>query len=402
MSRKSADEIPAIEGGTPVRNCYLPYGKQCLDESDHRAVLRVLAGDYLTTGPAISDFEKKIAEYVGVRYAVAFANGTAALHAALFAAGIVPGDEVITSPITFVATSNAVLYTGGKPVFADVDPVAYHIDPSKIETLITKRTKAILPVDFSGQPVNYEEIRRIADKHGLVVIGDSAHALGATYQGRKVGLFCDMTMFSFHPVKSVTTGEGGVITTDNESYYHKLLQFRTHGITRNPLLWKQEEGSWYYEMQFLGFNYRMTDIQAALGISQMNKLDRFIERRRQIAERYNKAFESLKAVRPPKLQRNVESSWHLYVIRLAPEELTVDRKKIFDALQAENIGVNVHYIPVYTHPFYQELGYQKGICPIAEKCYEEIITLPLFPAMTDQDVDDVIRAVYKVVNYYLI
>jgi perosamine synthetase len=397
---KKIEEIPAIEGGKPVRDRYLPYGRQWLDESDRKAVLEILDGDYITTGPAITQFEEKVATYVGAKYAVAFANGTAALHAACFSAGIGKGDEVITTPMTFVATANAILYTRGTPVFADIDPNTYNINPDAIESRITERTKAILPVDFAGQPVNHEEIKRIAKMHQLVVIEDAAHALGATYNGVKIGSLSDMSVFSFHPVKPITTGEGGIITTNNETYYEKLIQFRTHGITRNPQRCSHFEGPWYYEMQFLGFNYRMTDFQAALGISQMNKLDRFNERRRKIASRYDAAFQNIKSIVIPQQLSNIESSWHLYVIRLIPERLCVDRKKIYEALQAENIGVNVHYRPVYTHLYYQQLGYQKGICPIAEKCYEQMITLPLFPAMTEQDIQDVIHAVRKVLNYY--
>lgn len=402
MAEKGSKEIPAIEGGRPVRDSFLPYGKQWLDEADRQAVLEVLAGDYLTTGPYVSQFEQKVAEYAGAKYAVAFANGTAALHAACFAAGIKTGDEVITTPMTFVATANAVLYTGGTPVFADIDPQTFNISPAAAESLITERTKAILPVDYAGHPVNHEEIKRIADRYGLVVIEDAAHALGAEYNGVKIGSLSDMTMFSFHPVKPVTTGEGGVVTTNNETYYRKLLQFRTHGITRDSRFRRHPEGPWYYEMQFLGFNYRMTDIQAALGISQMNRLDGFNDRRREIAARYNAAFHPLKAVITPQQFPKAKSSWHLYVIRLVLERLSVGRRKIFEALRAEHIGANVHYIPVYAHPYYRELGYAKGLCPVAEKCYEEMITLPLFPAMTEKDIEDVIHAVSKVVNYYML
>lgn len=390
----------AMFGGAPVRQTVLPYGRQWLDDADIEAVVRALKGDYLTTGPLISQFEEKVANYVGAKYAVAFANGTAALHAACFAAGVAEGDEVITSPITFVASANCVLYVGGKPVFADIDPRTYNIDPAAIETCITPKTKAIIPVDYTGQPAELETIMGIAERNGLVVIEDAAHALGAAYQGKKVGSISHLTMFSFHPVKPVTTGEGGVVTTNDETYYQRLIQFRSHGITRKREELQQEHGPWYYEMQFLGYNYRMTDIQAALGISQLDKLDHFIYRRRQIAERYNKAFANLSCVQIPYQMPHVESGWHLYVLRLKPDRLTAGRKEIFEALQAENIGVNVHYIPVYYHPYYQQLGYRKGICPEAERLYEEIITLPLFPAMSDQDVQDVIDAVLKVVTYF--
>lgn len=391
---------PIIQSWSPVRKTFLPYGRQSLDENDIQAVVEALKSDYLTTGPLISRFEEKVANYVGSKYAVAFANGTAALHAACFAAGLGEGDEVITSPITFAASANCVLYVGAKPVFADIDPKTYNIDPIAIEKCITPKTKAIIPVDYTGQPAELESILAIAEKYGLVVIEDAAHALGATYQGKKVGSISHMTMFSFHPVKPVTTGEGGVITTNDETYYQRLLQFRNHGITRERELLQEDHGPWYYEMQFLGYNYRMTDIQAALGISQMDKLDRFIGRRREIAEQYNQAFANLSGVQIPYQMPHVESGWHLYVLRLKPEFLTADRRVIFEALLAENIGVNVHYIPVYYHPYYQQLGYKKGLCPEAERLYEEIITLPLFPAMSDQDVQDVIDAVKKVIKFY--
>jgi len=391
---------PAIEGGQPVRDTYLPYAQQWIDEDDINQVVKTLKGDYLTTGPTIKQFEKRIAEYVGAKYAVAFANGTAALHGAVFAAGIKQGDEVITTPITFAASANAVIYQGGTPVFADIDSKTYNIDTNELKKQITEKTKAIIPVDFTGQPAELVAIKEIAKQHNLVIIEDAAHALGATYQGKKIGSISDMTMFSFHPVKHITTGEGGIITTNHPAYYEKLIQFRSHGITRDPSKLQDHHGPWYYEMQCLGYNYRMTDIQAALGISQFNKLDRLIKRRQQIVNRYNEAFQEMEQMTTPYQLAETESSWHLYIIRLHLDQLTVDRKSIFEALQKENIGVNVHYIPVYYHPYYQGLGYKQGICPNAENLYEEIITLPLFPKMTEKDVEDVIQAVKKVINYY--
>ncbi|TCS83311.1 UDP-4-amino-4,6-dideoxy-N-acetyl-beta-L-altrosamine transaminase [Tepidibacillus fermentans] len=390
----------AIHGGIPVRKEYLPYGQQWIDEEDIKQVVQVLKGNYLTTGPYITEFEKKIAEYVGANYAVAFSNGTAALHGAAFAAGIQHGDEVITTPMTFAASANCVLYQGGTPVFADIDPQTYNIDPEKIEELINEKTKAIIPVDFTGQPVELDRILELAKKHNLIVIEDAAHALGATYNDRKIGSISDMTMFSFHPVKHITTGEGGIITTNNKEYYEKLLQFRTHGITRDRDKLIENHGPWYYEMQFLGYNYRMTDIQAALGISQLKKIDQFVETRKNYAEIYNNAFKDMEEVTIPYQMKEGSSSWHLYILRLNFNQLTASRKEIFEALLKENIGVNVHYLPVYWHPYYQELGYKKGLCPNAEKLYEEIITLPLFPKMSVLDVQDVIKAVKKVINYY--
>lgn len=394
------DNLLAVNGGSPVRDRYLPYSRQYLDEKDIKAVVNILHGEYLTTGPAIEDFERDIAEYVSSEYAVAFANGTAALHGACFAAGVGQGDEVITSPLTFAASSNCIVYLGGKPVFADIQPETFNIDCSTVERLITDRTRAIIPVDFAGLPSDLDTIKQIAAKHKLLVIEDAAHALGAKYKCRSVGSISDMTVFSFHPVKPITTGEGGMVTTNNKDFYLKLKQFRAHGITRELEDSVTNHGPWSYEMQVLGFNYRITDIQAALGCSQLKKLDSFLQRRRWIAERYTEAFKDLDEIICPLEYPGAFSGWHLYVIRLVLEKLSVSRKEIFTALQKENIGVNVHYLPVYRHPYYRELGYTEGLCPNAERIYEQIITLPLFPGMQNQDVIDVIQAVRKVVSFY--
>ena len=381
-----------------MRDTYLPYGKQCIDENDIAAVVDILRGDYLTTGPSIVNFEKSVANYVGAKYAVAFSNGTAALHGACYAAGITEGDEVITTPITFAASANCVLYQGGTVVFADIDSQTYNICPTDIEKKITSNTKAIIPVHFTGQPAQLDEIHALAKKYNLVVIEDAAHALGATYKGEKVGALSDMTMFSFHPVKHITTGEGGILTTNNKEYYDKLMKFRSHGITRDPSLMKENHGPWYYEMQFLGYNYRMTDIQAALGSSQITKLDGFINRRKEIVAEYNEAFVQIPQVQIPYQLPYVDSSWHLYVLKLNLDQLTVSRKEVFEELLKLNIGVNVHYIPVHTLSYYQQLGYEKGSLLNSEKLYEEIISLPLFPLMQDQDVNDVIEAVKLVIG----
>jgi len=295
-------------------------------------------------GPKVAEFERAVADYVGTKYAVAFCNGTAALHSACYAAGVGVGDEVITSPITFAASANCVRYVGGTVVFADIDEETYNIDPAKIRTKITNKTKAIIPVDFTGQPVDIDGIMAIAKKNNLVVIEDGAHSLGATYKGRKVGQTADMTMFSFHPVKPVTTAEGGIIVTNNEEYYKKMLQFRSHGIEQVP--YSQEKGGWYYEMKDLGYNYRMTDLQAALGVSQMKKLDGFIKRRQQIAITYTEALKDVEGIVVPKQLANTTSGWHLYMVQLKH----ANRKKVFNAMRAANIGVHVHYIPVYWHP----------------------------------------------------
>ncbi|MED2728807.1 UDP-4-amino-4,6-dideoxy-N-acetyl-beta-L-altrosamine transaminase [Bacillus thuringiensis] len=392
--------ILGIHGGKPVRETYLPYGQQQIDEYDIQAVVDVLKGDFLTTGPMVQQFEEAIAKYVGAKYAVSFSNGTAALHAACYAAGITEGDEVITTPMTFVASANCILYQGAKPVFADIDNETYNISPKSIEEKITNKTKAIIPVHFTGQPVELEAIQKIAKKNNLIIIEDAAHALGATYKNKKIGSIGDMTMFSFHPVKHITTGEGGVLTTNNPLFYEKLVQFRTHGIERNPKKLLENHGPWYYEMQFLGYNYRITDIQAALGLSQLSKLDSFIKIRKKYVDIYSKEFSCLSEIIIPKQLPQTSSSWHLYIIRLNTKLLKCNRKEFYEALQRENIGVNVHYIPVHLQPFYQKLGYEKGICPQAENVYEEIITLPLFPKMTEADVWDVIQAVRKVLLFY--
>lgn len=390
----------AIHGGNPVRKEYLAYGRQNIDDKDIEAAIKVLKGDYLTTGPFVKEFEEKVANYVGAKYAVAVSNGTAALHMACFVAGIKEGDEVIVSPMTFAASANAVLYCGGIPVFVDIDFLTYNIDPDRIEEKITNKTKAIIPVDFSGQAVDMDRIKEIADKHGLIIIEDAAHALGSEYKGRKVGSQADMVEFSFHPVKPITTAEGGIVTTNKEDLYRKMMIFRSHGITRDHEVLNENHGPWYYEQQFLGYNYRLTDVQSALGTSQMSKIDEFIARRREIVKQYNEAFKNLKEILTPFEADFSNSGWHIYVIKVKPELLTVTRKEIFEALQAENIGVNVHYLPVYLHPYYRDLGYKKGLCPNAEELYENMITLPLFPSMTNKDVKDVIDAVGKVIDYY--
>lgn len=391
----------AIHGGKPVRDTFLPYGRQWIGPDDVQAVIDTLTGDYLTTGPTVRAFEEKVAEYVGAKYAVAVSNGTAALHAACYAAGIKEGDEVITSPLTFAASANCVLYQGGKPIFADIDPRTYNISVHEIEKHITSKTKAIIPVDYTGQAVDLDPMLELADQHNLIIIEDAAHAIGTEYKGRRVGTISHMTEFSLHPVKHITTGEGGIITTDDVDFYNKLMLFRTHGITRNSdFMVDKNQGSWYYEQIELGFNYRITDVQCALGISQLNKLDSFIRRRRELVQKYHQQLATIDGVTIPYEADFSNSSWHLYVILLDLEKFKVGRKEIFEALKAENIGVNIHYIPVYLHPYYQQLGYQKGLCPNAEMVYERMITLPLFPMMADHDVDDVVTALEKVLNYY--
>ncbi|CAM5190866.1 dTDP-4-amino-4,6-dideoxygalactose transaminase OS=Ureibacillus acetophenoni OX=614649 GN=SAMN05877842_104123 PE=3 SV=1 [Ureibacillus acetophenoni] len=372
---------------------FLSYGRQSIDEVDIQTVIDTLLSPYLTQGPKIIEFEKAIAEYVGTKYAVAFSNGTAALHGACYAAGIGVGDEVITTPITFAASANCVRYMGGTVVFADIDAETYNIDPVEIEKKITPKTKAIIPVDFTGQPADMDKIMDIAKKHNLIVIEDGAHSLGAEYKGKKTGTLADMTMFSFHPVKPITTAEGGIIVTNNEEFYNKLILFRSHGIEKTE--YAKEQGDWYYEMTELGYNYRMTDLQAALGLSQITKIDHFLKRRREIARMYNLAFEDISEIVIPKQLEETNSGWHLYMIQL---DAKLNRKDIFDKMRELNIGVHVHYIPVYWHPYYQRLGYQKGLCTIAEQWYESALTLPIHQSMTDEDVKLVISNLTEVVK----
>lgn len=378
---------------------YIPYGRQCLDEEDIQEVVETLRSDFLTTGPRVQEFEKMVAEYVGTKYAVAVSNGTAALHLACMAAGIGEGDEVITTPITFVASSNCVLYCGATPVFADINPRTYNIDVNEIEKHITEKTKAIIAVHFTGQPCEMDKIHEIADRHHLMVIEDAAHALGADYRGRKVGSISDMTTFSFHPVKHITTGEGGMITTNDKELYDKLMLYRTHGITRNHELMEHCDGDWYYQQIALGYNYRITDIQCALGISQLRKLDQFVEKRRSLVERYNQAFSDNEHIITPYQEEGCHNSYHLYVVQLKG----VDRKKVFDNMRKAGIGVNVHYIPVYTQPYYtayyQKKHLEQPVCPNAIQYYENAISLPLYPELTVEQQDYVIGVLEKLVGW---
>lgn len=394
-------EKPAIAGGKPVRETKIYYGHQYIDEDDIQAVVDVLKSDYLTCGPKIGELEKKLCELTGARYAVVCSNGTAALHIAALSAGVGEGDEVITTPITFAASANCALYCGARPVFVDIDPETYNIDPKKVEAAITPRTKAVVAVDYTGQSADLEPLLKICREHNLTLIEDGAHVIGTRYKGQMNGSIADMTMFSFHPVKTVTGGEGGVILTNEEALYQKLLLFRSHGITRDRAQMEHEpDGPWYYEQVALGYNYRMTDMQAALIISQLDKLPVFVKRRKEIVARYNEAFARLPELFVQQEIPESDTTRHLYILRIVPERLKIDRKQFFEALEAENVCCNVHYIPVYYFPYYEKLGYRKGLCPNAEKLYEEIITLPLYYAMSDADVESVIEAVTKIVVYF--
>ena len=391
----------AINGGAPVRSTTIGYGRQYIDEADIAAVVETMQSPALTCGPKITELEKKLCEVTGAKYAVVVSNGTAALHIAAMAAGIGPGDEVIVSPITFAASANCVLYCGGTPVFADINPKTYNIDPASIRARITDKTKAIVAVDFTGQAVELDEIRKICQEYNLILIEDAAHTIGTKYNGQPVGSIADMTTFSFHPVKTVTSGEGGAVTTNDEELYRKLRLYPTHGITRNQQeMCNPSDAGWYYEQVELGYNYRMTDIQAALLVSQLDKLPAFSARRKEIVAKYNSVFAQMPELIVQEEIQKSDTTRHLYILRLNTELLNCNRREFFDALRAENIGTQVHYIPVYWHSYYEKLGYEKGMCPEAEKLYSEILSIPLFYSMTDEDVEDVISAVKKIVTYY--
>ncbi len=391
----------AIFGGTPVLEKMIGYSHQFIDESDIQAVVEVLRSDFLTCGPKIDKAEAKLCEITGARHAVLMSSGTAALHAACFAAGIGPGDEVITTPITFAASANCSLYCGARPVFADINPETYNINPDRVEACITGKTKAVVAVDYTGQAVEIGRIRDICDRHGLVFIEDAAHSLGTRYAGKPVGSLADMTEFSFHPVKTCTAGEGGAVTTNDDRFYEKLLHFRTHGITRaQQLMDKESEGGWYYQQLFLGFNYRITDIQAALLSSQLDKLEKFAHRRKELVRRYDIAFSQMPEIVVQKEIPESDTVRHLYIVQFNLEMLTCGRKELYDALKAEGVGVNVHYIPVYSFPYYRQLGYKQGTCPVAERLYDRMVSIPLFYGLTDEQQDQIIKAIRKVLDFY--
>lgn len=393
-------QVLALHGGKPVRETLLPYGHQSIEESDIEAVVEVLRSDWLTTGPRVAEFEEAFASGVGSSHAVSFSSGTAALHAAAFAAGLTSGDEAITTPMTFAATANCVLYQGATPVFADVCSDTLNLDPAQVARKISSKTRAILPVDYAGHPADLASIIELARKHGLIVIEDACHALGAEYGGEKLGAIADLTVFSFHPVKHITTGEGGMVTTNNAQFSENLRRFRNHGISSDARA-RQKAGQWHYEMVALGYNYRLPDLLCALGIQQLKRLDQNLARRRAIAAKYSSAFRDLAGVITPTVRREVNPAWHLYPIQLDLARLTADRAEIFGALRAENIGVNVHYIPVHYHPYYRaRFGSRDGEFPIAENAYSRLLSLPMFHGMNDQDVDDVIAAVRKVARHF--
>lgn len=375
----------------------IPYGRQWVEEDDIAAVVAVLRSDWITQGPRVEEFETEVAEICGARYGVAFSSGTAALHASVCAAGIGPGDEVITSPIGFVASANCAIYQGAIPRFADIEPDGCNMGVGDLAARITPRTKAIIPVDYSGHPADLDEINALAQRRKCVVIQDAAHSLGAEYRGRRVGSQSDLTILSFHPVKAITTGEGGMVLTNRSDLHERLMRFRTHGIVRHSERF-DETGPWFYEVVDLGYNYRLSDIHCALGLSQVKKLDRFLVRRREIAVRYHEAFGGLKYLRPLGEKLHVRSSYHLYVVRIDFEELGKNRSQVMRELVARGVGSQVHYIPIHLHPYYREqFGYKQGDFPHAERFYSQALSLPLYPKMTDAEVQRVIEAVRDVV-----
>ena len=394
--RKVIPEPLAINGGVPVRPSPLPYGRHSIDEDDIAAVVRVLRSGWLTTGPRVAEFETAVAEYVGARYAVAFSSGTAALHAAAFAADLGPGDEAITTPLTFAATASCIAFQGAKPVFADVSPESLNIDPQDVARRITSRTKAILPVDFAGCPVELDAIMDLADRHGLTVIEDACHALSAQYKGRNLGTISHMSVFSFHPVKHITSGEGGMVLTNDETLAERMKTFRHHGM-----VYPDREHPWNYEIREIGYNYRVTDMQCALGLSQLHKLEGFLQRREALARRYQDHLADSPFVSLPVAPDYVRHAWHLFVALLNIETLSADRDTVMGALRGENIGVQLHYPLVHLHPYYRRTwGYSEGTCPVAESLFHRLITLPLFPAMSDDDQEDVLRALDKVLTTF--
>ena len=381
----------------------IPYGRQCVGEDDIQAVVEVLRSDFLTQGPKVEEFEYSLSAYCGVKFTVVFSSGTAALHGAYFAAGLGSGDEIITSPITFLSTANAGLFLGGRPVFVDIEPDTGNIDAELIEPAVTDKTKVIVPVHFAGHPAEMGRIAGVAKEHNLIVVEDACHALGAKYEGTTIGdcKYSDMAVFSFHPVKSITTGEGGAVLTNNKEYYEKLVMFRQHGVTKADIAFvnkDEDAGQWYYEMQHLGYNYRLTDIQCALGISQLKRLDTFIQKRRQIVNAYNRAFKDNSFFDLPPEKSDVESAWHLYAIRLKDAYKSM-KPKIFEELRLRGLGVQVHYIPVHLQPYYQQLGYSRDLCPKAKDFYERQISIPIYQAMGDEDIEYVISSLLDVLKH---
>lgn len=397
-----SDNKLAIYGGSPVRKKPIFYGRQCIDNDDIDSVVRVLKSDFLTQGPQNYKLISTLCNLFKSKYAVLSNNGTSALHLACIAANIHEGDEVITTSLTFAASANCVRYCGGVVKFADINKETLNIDPISIEKIITKKTKAIIAVDFAGRPVELNKLKQICSKYNLVLIEDAAHSIGSKYFGNPIGSIADITIFSFHAVKSVTGGEGGALLTNSSKYYEKAKLYASHGITKNGLVFKNEkDGDWYYEQQVLGYNYRLTDIQAALILSQLNKLEEFKLKRNEIVKKYNSLLLDFPGIVTPQYSIDDDICWHIYIIQIEQEKFGCDRKELYEALKSENIYTQVHYVPLHLHPYYRQLGNKIGDCPVAEKVSSRMLSLPLFPSMTDEDVKDVVNAIQKIHYYYI-
>ena len=391
---------PAIEGGNPVRGKFLPLALPCIEKSEVDEVINTLKSGWITTGLKVKKFEEKFKKYIGCKYALALSSCTAALHLSLIACGIKEHDEVITSPLTFASTANVVIHQRAKPVFVDIDEKTYNINPKKIKEAITEKTRAIIPVHYAGHPCEMNRIMEIAKKNNLTVIEDAAHAIGSKYKGKKIGTIGNTTCFSFYATKVMTTGEGGMLTTDNREIFKKAFLYSLHGMDKNA--WKRytAKGSWFYEIKEAGYKYNMTDIQASLGLVQLEKLGNLIKAREKIAKKYTKALHQIPEIITPFVSEDIKHSWYIYPIQIKTGLLKIDRNKFIRALKAENIGTSVHFIPLHLQPFYKNLGYKKGDFPVTEKIYSQLISIPLFPMMTEQDVEDVINAIKKITEFY--
>ena len=393
--------MPAIEGGKVTRDNFLPFARPLIEQEDIEEVVDTLNSDWLTTGPKTHLFEEEFAKYIGCKYAVAVNSCTAALHISLAALGIGKGDEVITTPYTFISTVNVILQQGAIPVFVDIKPDTFNINPDLIREKINDKTKAIMPVHFGGQPCEMGKIMKIAKDNNLLVIEDAAHAISAEYEGKKIGTIGDATSFSFYPTKNMTTGEGGMVTINDEELKEKLKIWGLHGISKDAWRRYSAEGSWYYEVVCPGYKYNMTDIQASLGLHQLEKLNLFQKKREKIVKAYDEAFKDMQEITIPFVKDNIKHAWHLYVIKIVSEKLKINRNQFIEALKAENIGTSVHFIPVHLQPYYRgTFGFKKGDFPNAEYAFERVISLPLFPKMSDKGVKDVIDAVRKIIEYY--
>lgn len=376
----------------------ITYGKQTISEKDIKEVVLTLKSDWLTTGPKVEEFETKFAKYVGAKYAVSVSSGTAGLHLACLAADLREGEELITTPMTFAASANCAFYCKAKPVFADIIPENGLIDPIEIKSKINPKTKIIIPVHYGGLSCDMEEIKKIADDNNLIIIEDACHALGGKYKKSKIGdcKYSNMSVFSFHPVKHITTAEGGMITTNSKELYDKLIMLRSHGMTKNSSDYlNNNEGPWYHEMQFLGYNYRLSDVQCALGISQLSRIEKFVSKRREIAKKYDEEFENNNEIEIIKETSEKYNPYHLYVIKVKDSKI---RKKLFNYLKEKEIFCQVHYIPVYLHPYYKKLDYKKGLCPKSEEFYEKIISIPIYPLLSELEQNKVIKEIRRFLN----